>query len=119
MHQTSRASRILAIALAALLSIDAIPIAAETIFFAGFICVVATIIPCWLLMYGLCQVDALPATIIGMLDSVAAGAIALFLVGERLAVGNMAGICIIITAVTMASFIQRHEETVAGNSTRG
>ena len=43
------------------LSIDTIPVTAETIFFIGFICIVATIIPYWLLMYGLRQVDALPA----------------------------------------------------------
>jgi DME family drug/metabolite transporter len=101
------------------LSIDTIPITAETIFFVGFICVVATIIPYWLLMYGLRQVDALPATIIGMLDPVAAGVIAWFLVGERLTLGNMAGICIIITAVTMASFVESGGKTFAGNSTKG
>ena len=85
------------------LSIDTIPVTAETIFFIGFICIVATIIPYWLLMYGLRQVDALPATIIGMLDPVAAGAIAWLLVGERLTAGNVAGIAIIIAAVTMAA----------------
>lgn len=85
------------------LSIDTIPFTVETIFFIGFICTVATIIPYWLLMYGLRQVDALPATIIGMLDPVAAGAIAWLLVGERLTAGNVAGIAIIIAAVTMAT----------------
>ena len=90
-----------------LLSIDTIPVTAETIFFIGFICIVATIIPYWLLMYGLRQVDALPATIIGMLDPVAAGAIAYLLVGERLTAGNVAGIAIIIAAVAMASLTER------------
>ena len=93
------------------LSIDTIPVTAETIFFIGFICIVATIIPYWLLMYGLRQVDALPATVIGMLDPVAAGTIAWLLVGERLTAGNVAGIAIIIAAVTMATMADHLSDT--------
>ena len=43
-----------------------------------------------------------------MLDPVAAGAIAYLLVGERLTAGNVAGIAIIIAAVTMASLAERN-----------
>ena len=71
----------------------------------------ATIIPYWLLMYGLRQVDALHATIIAMLDPVAAGAIAWLLVGERLTAGNVAGIAIIIAAVTMATVADHLSDT--------
>lgn len=85
------------------LSIDTIPITLETILYIGFICVVATIVPYWLLMYGLRHVNALPATIIGMLDPVAAGAIAYLIVGERLTAGNLLGIAIIILAVILAT----------------
>ena len=60
------------------LSVNTIPLTTENLLSLGFICVVATIIPYWLLMFGLRYVSALPATIIGMLDPVAAGAIAFF-----------------------------------------
>jgi len=92
------------------LSIDTIPMTFETGFFIGFICIVATIIPYWLLMFGLRHIDALSATIIGMLDPVAAGIIAWLLIGERLTPGNITGIAIIILAVTLATACERHSD---------
>ena len=56
----------------------------------------------------------LAATLFG-----AAGAIARLLVGERLTAGNIAGIAIIIAAVTIASFVEGRGKTVAGEATKG
>lgn len=88
------------------LSLETIPITAMTTFYIAFMCVVATIVPYWLLMYGLRHVDALPATIIGMFDPAAAGVIAWLLIGESLTGGNILGIAIIVLVVILATFFE-------------
>jgi drug/metabolite transporter (DMT)-like permease len=55
-------------------------------------------------MYGLRHVDALPATIVGMLDPVAAGLLAFILIGETLTGGHITGIALILLAI---SFLTR------------
>ena len=81
----------------------------ETLSLIGFIAVVATIIPYWLLMYGLRHVDALPATIVGMLDPVIAGLFAFILIGETLTGGHMAGIALILLAIMFLTRSQGEE----------
>jgi drug/metabolite transporter (DMT)-like permease len=81
----------------------------ETLSLIGFITVVATIIPYWLLMYGLRHVDALPATIVGMLDPVAAGLLAFILIGETLTGGHITGIALILLAISFLTRSQGQE----------
>ena len=81
----------------------------ETLLLIGFITVVATIIPYWLLMYGLRHVDALPATIVGMLDPVAAGLLAFILIGETLTGGHITGIALILLAISFPTRSQGQE----------
>ena len=81
----------------------------ETLSLIGFITVVATIIPYWLLMYGLRHVDALPATIVGMLDPVAAGLLAFILIGETLTGGHITGIALILLAILFLTRSQGQE----------
>ena len=81
----------------------------ETLSLIGFITVVATIIPYWLLMYGLRNVDALPATIVGMLDPVAAGLLAFILIGETLTGGHITGIALILLAILFLTRSQGQE----------
>ena len=81
----------------------------ETLSLVGFITVVATIIPYWLLMYGLRHVDALPATIVGMLDPVAAGLLAFILIGETLTGGHITGIALILFAISFLTRSQGQE----------
>jgi drug/metabolite transporter (DMT)-like permease len=95
------------------LSLGTTPLTLEIIFFIGFICVIATIIPYWLLMYGLRHVDALPATIIGMLDPLATGVIAYLLLGETLTTGNLCGIAIIIAAVSLAARLEDNRKSTS------
>ena len=80
-----------------------------TLSLIGFITVVATIIPYWLLMYGLRHVDALPATIVGMLDPVAAGLLAFILIGETLTGGHITGIALILLAISFLTRSQGQE----------
>ena len=75
----------------------------ETVLSIGFIAVVATILPYWLLLYGLAHVDALPATVIGLLDPLAAGVVAYWLLGETLTTGNMLGIALVTMAVVLVT----------------
>ncbi|GGY10331.1 membrane protein [Litchfieldella qijiaojingensis] len=99
-----------------LLSIDEIEITREVALYLGFITVVATVVPYWLLMYGLRYVDALPATVIGMLDPLVAGFAAFVLLGERLTLANMVGIVIVIIAVCLISIKEgdkQDEETTS------
>lgn len=94
-----------------ILTVDKITFAdTEIVMYLGFISVVATIIPYWLLIYGLRHVDALPATIIGMLDPVVAGVVAYALIGEHLTLTNILGIALIVVAV---SWITMKERSVA------
>ncbi len=81
----------------------------ETLSLIGFITVVATIIPYWLLMYGLRHVDALPATIVGMLDLVAAGLLAFIRIGETLTGGHITGIALILLAISFLTRSQGQE----------
>ncbi len=81
----------------------------EILSLIGFITVVATIIPYWLLMYGLRHVDALPATIVGMLDPVAAGLLAFILIGETLTGGHITGIALILLAILFLTRSQGQE----------
>ena len=81
----------------------------EILSLIGFITVVATIIPYWLLMYGLRHVDALPATIVGMLDPVAAGLLAFILIGETLTGGHITGIALILLAISFLTRSQGQE----------
>ncbi len=81
----------------------------ETLSLIGFITVVATIIPYWLLMYGLRHVDALPATIVGMLDPVATGLQAAILIGETLTGGHITGIALILLAISFLTRSQGQE----------
>ena len=81
----------------------------ETLSLIGFITVVATMIPYWLLMYGLRHVDALPATIVGMLDPVAAGLLAFILIGETLTGGHITGIALILLAISFLTRSQGQE----------
>lgn len=64
-----------------------------------FIAVFATILPYWLLMFGLKNVGALPSTIIGMLDPLVAGIAAYFIINEVLTPLNLLGITIIILVI--------------------
>jgi len=89
------------ISLAALpaLTVHEIDYSGDVVLYIAFIAIIATIIPYWLLMYGLRHVDALPATIIGMFDPLVAGLAAYALVGEHLTMANIVGIGVIIIAV--------------------
>jgi len=69
----------------------------------GFIAVAATILPYGLLLFGLRHVDALPATVIGLLDPLVAGLAAYLLLGETLATPNLLGIGLICIAVILVT----------------
>ncbi|MDQ0534293.1 EamA family transporter [Azospirillum picis] len=75
----------------------------EMIAHIGFIAVIATIIPYWLLLFGLRHVDALPATVIGLLDPLAAGIAAYLLLGETLTPPNLAGIALVSLSVVLVT----------------
>ena len=81
----------------------------ETLSLIGFMTVVATIIPYWLLMYRLRHVNALPVTIVGMLDPVAAGLLAFILIGETLTGGHITGIALILLAISFLTRSQGQE----------
>ena len=53
--------------------------------------------------------DALPATIVGMLDPVIAGLFAFILIGETLTGGHMAGIALILLAIMFLTRSQGKE----------
>lgn len=95
------------------LTVHKIVFGKEIVLYIGFIAVVATIIPYWLLMYGLRHVDALPATIIGMFDPLVAGVAAFLLLGERLTPVNMVGIVIIVIAVCLITMKERNSKKEA------
>jgi len=92
------------------LGVHEIAYTSKTVVYVLFIAIVATVLPYWLLVHGLSRVDALPATVIGMLDPIAAGVFAYFLVDERLTPLNMIGIAIILAA---AAALSRHIEKIA------
>ncbi|MGI9310591.1 MAG: EamA family transporter [bacterium] len=81
------------------LDLHEISFSRQSVLQIGFIVVFATMLPYWLLLYGLRHVHALPATVIGMLDPLTAGVFAFWLLGEVLTVPNLIGIAIIIAAV--------------------
>jgi len=81
------------------LNLPAIQFTAQSVWYIAFIVVFATMLPYWLLLYGLRQVHALPATVIGMLDPLTAGVFAYWLLGETLTAANITGIAVIIAAV--------------------
>ncbi|MDD9822864.1 MAG: EamA family transporter [Gammaproteobacteria bacterium] len=92
------------------LNLHAIPFTAQSVWYIAFIVVFATILPYWLLLYGLRQVHALPATVIGMLDPLTAGVFAYYLLGETLTPANIIGIVVIIVAV--CAFTAKEARTV-------
>ncbi|AEH11145.1 MULTISPECIES: EamA family transporter [Protofrankia] len=81
------------------LPLDRIDYRPSTVAYILFIGVFATVVPYWLLLRGLRQVDAFPATVIGMLDPVVAGLAAYLLVDERLALPQLAGIALLLVAL--------------------
>ncbi|PID50199.1 MAG: hypothetical protein CR991_02600 [Proteobacteria bacterium] len=88
-------------------SITEISITCENTSYIFFISVIATIIPYWLLLHGLRYVDALPATIIGMLDPIAAGIVAYILIGEEISMINCLGILLVMFAVILSTHRNR------------
>ncbi|WP_431689300.1 EamA family transporter [Hahella sp. NBU794] len=93
------------------LTVHTIDYSGDVVLYIAFIAIIATIIPYWLLMYGLRHVDALPATIIGMFDPLVAGLVAYALVGERLTVVNMVGIGVIIVAVCLITIKEKNAQS--------
>ncbi|CAO3360530.1 EamA family transporter [Azospirillum palustre] len=91
---------------------------AEMVAYIGFIAVVATILPYWLLLFGLRHVDALPATVIGLLDPLAAGLMAYFLLGETLTPANMAGIALVSLSVILVTLSERQKSSAPAKSPR-
>lgn len=81
------------------LSVFSIAFTLQTVLYTAFIVIFATALPYYLLLYGLRNVNALPATVAGMLDPLTAGVVAFFLLGETLSAANIAGIGIIIFSV--------------------
>jgi drug/metabolite transporter (DMT)-like permease len=71
----------------------------ETIGYLIFIGVFATVLPYWLYIFGLKTVPAFQATVIGMLDPIAAAIAAFILVGEALQAAQIAGIGLILAAI--------------------
>jgi drug/metabolite transporter (DMT)-like permease len=92
------------------LTVHEIDPSGEVVLYIGFIAVVATIIPYWLLMYGLRHVDALPATVIGMFDPLVAGLAAFLLLGENLTPVNMIGIAIIVASVCLITVKEKNDK---------
>lgn len=79
----------------------------QLIAYVGFIAIVATIFPYWLLLFGLRHVDVLPAAVIGLFDLVAAGLIAYLLLGETMALPNVIGIALVAVAVILITLAER------------
>jgi len=96
------------------LDLHAIQFTAQSIWFIAFIVVFATMLPYWLLLYGLRQVHALPATVIGMLDPLTAGVFAYYLLGETLTAANLTGITVIIVAVCVFTAKEAKTRAAAG-----
>ncbi|CAO3409994.1 Permease of the drug/metabolite transporter (DMT) superfamily [Azospirillum largimobile] len=91
---------------------------AEMVAYIVFIAVVATILPYWLLLFGLRHVDALPATVIGLLDPLAAGLMAYVLLGETLTPANMAGIALVSVSVILVTLSERKASRAPAKSPR-
>lgn len=95
------------------LDLHEIAFTAQSVWYIAFIVVLATMLPYWLLLYGLRYVHALPATVIGMLDPLTAGVFAYWLLGEALTVANLIGIVIIVIAVCVFTAKEAREVTSA------
>ena len=96
------------------LDLHAIQFTAQSVWFIAFIVVFATMLPYWLLLYGLRHVHALPATVIGMLDPLTAGVCAYYLLGETLTAANLTGITVIIVAVCVFTAKEAKTRAAAG-----
>lgn len=88
------------------LGLSDISLSLKNMLYIGFIVVFATALPYWLLLYGLRHVNALPATVVGMLDPLTAGVFAFLLLGEVLTVANLFGIAIIISSVCLFTALE-------------
>jgi drug/metabolite transporter, DME family len=79
-----------------LTTVDYRPTVLAYLFFIG---VFATVLPYWLLNRGLRSVDAFPATVVGMLDPVVAGAAAFVMLGEILQPLQIAGVVVLLVTL--------------------
>ncbi|MBJ7537470.1 EamA family transporter [Marinomonas transparens] len=91
------------------LTVDKVNYTDDNLLQIAFIAVVATVLPYWLLMFGLKHIEALPATIIGMLDPLVAGIAAYLLIDEILTTMNWVGIVIILVAIIASTMNSRQE----------